>query len=202
MFTKKSLAFVGVTLSLAFTIPYAYAQTTTTTTTLEQQTTTSEVKVVPRKRVRRVVKRRTTPAPAVVVQPVEATTTIQSTTTTTTPPPPRMVARKPYTEGELKKLGDSLCTKGYKSYVGTVEKNVCNPQAKSPDIAYTCVWDEKGPQVYPQNTQGPCSLDFAEHKGNVVIQKDKFPDPPLAFGTEAQCCVRAASGPEVPPVVK
>ncbi len=163
----------------------SYGQEKTSTTTTVQETTT-QVKPVRRSY------RKVRPAP----KPAEVTTSTISTSTTTEAEPPKMVARKVYDSETLKKISNTICTEGFKAYIGTDKKNVCLNKASPPDLAYTCVWDKKGTPAYAPTPQGPCSLDFVEHKGSVTIKKDTFPhDAPLSYGVEAQCCFRAAQGP-------
>jgi len=64
-----------------------------------------------------------------------------------------------------------------------------------PDIAFTCVWNKKGPSAFAPTSQGPCNLDYTEHQGSIIMKKESFPDgAPLDYGVEAQCCFRAAKG--------
>ena len=125
-------------------------------------------------------------------------TVIQSTTTTTEvkPPPPKEVVHKVYDEDSLKKMSKTLCTDGFKAYVGAVKQNVCGTRVNAPDIAYTCVWDKDGNPAFAPTASGPCNLDYTKHQGSVVITKDAYKDPPLTYGTQAQCCVRPAKGVE------
>lgn len=193
MFRKITSPVLGALFGFLFLFSYGLAQekTTTTTTTMEQ-TTQTPVKKSSSQHVRKTTtKAKATPEP-------QTTTSVYSTTTTTEVKP-KIIDRKVYDEGTLKKLGNNLCANGFKAYVGNVKTNVCLRQANPPDISYTCVWNEKGPQAFPSNTQGPCNLDYTEHHGSITIRKDNFPNPPLAFGTEAQCCYRAAKGPESQP---
>src|SRR5215467_14351226 len=113
-------------------------QTTTTSTTLEQQTTQKATRT--HKKVSH--PKSTTTA----VPPASTTTVIQSNTTTTEvkPPPPKEVVHKVYDEEALKKMANTLCTNGFKAFVGATKKNVCSMKATAPDIAYTCVWDKEG----------------------------------------------------------
>lgn len=114
-----------------------------------------------------------------------------TTTTTTTEVKPRAVLD----EETLKKISNTLCSEGFKAYVGNDKKNVCQSRASSPDLAYSCVWNKKGPVAYAPSEQGPCRLDFSEHKGSVIITKENYKErPPLDYGMEAQCCFRAAQG--------
>jgi hypothetical protein len=137
------------------------------------------------------------PQPA-AAKPVDMQTVIQSTTTTTEvkPPPPKEVVHKVYDEDSLKKMSKTLCTDGFKAYVGAVKQNVCGTRVNAPDIAYTCVWDKDGNPAFAPTASGPCNLDYTKHQGSVVITKDAYKDPPLTYGTQAQCCVRPAKGVE------
>jgi len=201
MFQNIAFSMVGGLLGMVFLFSMAFAQekTTTSTTTVEtiQQTKT--------------------PAPAVKSAPVRKTTsttrpaakqetTAISTTTTTTevkPPPPKEVVHTVYDEDSLEKMKDKLCSAGFKAYVGSADKNVCKTLATPPDMAYSCVWDKDGPAAFAATKQGPCNLDYTEHRGNVVIKKDQFKDdPPLSYGKEAQCCYRPAKSLESAAVVK
>lgn len=148
------------------------------------------------------------------------TTTVEQTTTQTTSTAPKPVVRKaakPVTtttsntttlttkEGEirtvldedaLKKMSDTLCVEGFKAYVGNDKKNVCQSKASVPDLAYSCVWTEHGNAAYAPTDKGPCGLEGAEHRQSVIVTKNDFTSsPPLSYGTEAQCCFRAAQGP-------
>ena len=135
------------------------------------------------------------PAPKRKGRAEPAPTVITTTTTVVTPPPPKEVVRKVYDEEMLKKLSKTLCTDGFKAYVGTDKKNVCKSKATTPDFAFSCVWDKDGPPAFAPTTQGPCNLDYAEHQGSIKIQKENFPShPPLDYGLEAECCFRAAKG--------
>lgn len=137
------------------------------TSTVIQQTTVQPVKKAKKER------------------PVE-TTTITVTETET---------RQPLSEDTLKKISGNLCTKGFRAYVGTQNKNVCKSKAASPDIAYSCIWDSKGPMAFEPGIKGPCTLDFAEHQGKVTVTREEFPSgAPLKYGAEALCCFRAARG--------
>lgn len=98
----------------------------------------------------------------------------------------------------LKKMDDTLCVDGYDAKVGNDNKNICSGMATTPDFAYSCIWQRKGAGAYPQTLQGPCRLDFAEHKGHIMITKDDYrSSPPLKYGTKVECCFRAAKGPDV-----
>lgn len=122
------------------------------------------------------------------------TTSSTSTTEVVTKTQPRKVLD----EEALKKMSNTLCTDGFKSVVGVDKKNVCQGKAAAPDIAYSCVWNKKGAAAYAPTEQGPCSLDFAEHRGSIVITKEDYSSsPPLPYGTEVQCCFRAAKDPSV-----
>ncbi|HKY63705.1 MAG TPA: hypothetical protein VJR29_09820 [bacterium] len=101
--------------------------------------------------------------------------------------------RTVYDQETLEKMEDKLCVTGFKAHVGSESKNVCNSMANPPDLAYTCSWDEEGPPAFPATKQGPCTLDFTEHRGEVVITRDKWKDnPPMKYGSKAQCCFRAS----------
>ncbi len=150
----------------------SYGQEPVQSTTTVQQSST-QVQTTP---VRKKSKR--------VIQPSSTTTSTSSTTTVTEVKPPPPVARKVMDEETLKKMSETLCTKGFKAYVGTDKKNLCLGKASPPDIAYSCVWEKKGTPVYAPTLSGPCSLDFVEHRGNVSL-KD----------LTAECCYRAAKGP-------
>ncbi|MCC6273085.1 MAG: hypothetical protein IT572_06425 [Deltaproteobacteria bacterium] len=183
------MTLLSASFCMLWLLPYAHAQekTTTTTTTVESVTQTPTAPTTTRrsKRVRRA------PAPA-------DTTAVTSTTVTTTevkPPPPKEVVRKVYDEEMLKKMSKTLCTEGFKAYVGTDKKNVCMNRATPPDLAYSCVWDKKGTPAFAPTPQGPCNLDYTVHADKVTVKKDNFPsNPPLSYGMEAQCCFRAAKG--------
>ncbi|MCC6272945.1 MAG: hypothetical protein IT572_05720 [Deltaproteobacteria bacterium] len=137
-----------------------------------------------------------TAADPVVANPPPTVTTpagtaVPGTPTTTASQAPRKV----YDMETLKKMADTLCVDGFKAYVGDEGKNVCRSWATAPDLAYTCVWNKKGPPAFPPTPQGPCSLDYTEHRGNVIVTKSQYKsNPPLDFGTEAQCCYRSAAG--------
>lgn len=164
---RRLLIAVGAIAGVLIVGHFVYAETSSTTV---QQTTVQTVKP-------RVVKK---------AKPVvEETTTI----TTVKESEPRQVM----TQDTLKKLSDSLCTKGFKPYFGTDKKNVCRSKAETPDIAYSCVWKDKGPAAFEPDMKGPCGLDFARHSGRIVIDKNTYTSgPPLKYGVEAQCCVRTA----------
>jgi len=191
MIRKLPMTLLSASFCMLWFLPCAQAQekTTTTTTTVESVTETPKAPTTTRrsKRVRR-------PAPA----PADTTTAVTSTTVTTTevkPPPAKEVVRKVYDEEMLKKMSKTLCTEGFKAYVGTDKKNVCMNRANPPDIAYSCVWDKKGTPAFAPTPQGPCNLDYTVHADKVTIKKDNFPsNPPLSYGVEAQCCFRAAKG--------
>ena len=179
MLSKKKFLFTILTafLGTLMLCPVSYGQEKTVTTTVE----TIQPTPAPRRKGRRA------PAPAPTV--------VTTTTTVVTPPPPREVVRKVYDEETLKKISKTLCTEGFKAYVGTAKKNVCKSKAAMPDIAFTCVWNKKGPSAFAPTPQGPCNLDYAEHQGSIIMKKETFPDdPPLDYGVEAQCCFRAAKG--------
>lgn len=126
------------------------------------------------------------------------TTTTQSKgmteTTVVTSTPAR--ARPAYSQEALKKMDDTLCVDGFDAKVGNDNKNICWGLATAPDLAYSCIWTKKGEAAYPDTLEGPCRLDFAEHRGNIIITKaDYKSSPPLHYGTKVECCFRAASGP-------
>ncbi|MDO8643733.1 MAG: OmpA family protein, partial [bacterium] len=96
----------------------------------------------------------------------------------------------------LKKMSKILCAEGFKSYFSNDKKNICAGQTTAPDIAYSCMWDKKGEAAFAATVKGPCNLDFAEHRGSIVVSKSSYPSkPPLAYGTEVQCCFRAGKAP-------
>lgn len=104
--------------------------------------------------------------------------------------------RKVLDEDALKKMADGLCVEGFKAYVGNDNKNICQGQADAPDIAYSCVWHEDGNAAFAPTPEGPCSLDFVEHRKSLIVTKNEYTaSPPLPYGTEAHCCFRAAQGP-------
>lgn len=122
-----------------------------------------------------------------------ATVTTNKTTITSKSEP-----RQVLTEGDLKNMSpNNLCVDGFKPYVGNDTKNVCQSKATTPDIAYSCVWkQDDSDSAYQPTEKGPCTLDFAEHKGSITILKNDFAsNPPLSYGSEAQCCYRAAQDP-------
>ncbi len=175
---KRTLLTVGAvafgTLMLSHQ-SFGQATTTTTTETYKQSVTTAP-KAAPVKK----------KAKAAAVPMVETTDTV----VTTTPPEPRPV----YDQAALKKM-NTLCVSGFDAKVGNDKKNVCFGLATAPDIAYSCVWMKKGEVAYPPTAQGPCNLDYVEHRGNVVISKaDYKSSPPLSYGTKVECCFRAAKG--------
>ena len=179
MLKKLSFSILSAYLGMLMFCPVLYGQAKTTTTTVET------VQPAPARK-----GRRAQPAPVV-------TTT---TTTVETPPAPKEIVRKVYDEDTLKKISDTLCAEGFKAYVGTDKKNVCKTNATAPDFDYSCVWQKKGPPAFAPSLQGPCNLDYAEHKGSIKIGRDNFPShPPLDYGMEPQCCFRAAKGIEPPP---
>lgn len=144
-----------------------------TTTTIQESTTTTTPRVAPR----RVVRKR------------PATTTSTNTTAITVQTTPRKILD----EDTLRKISNTLCTEGFKAYVGGDRKNVCHGMATAPDLAYSCVWKKNGPAAYSPADHGPCSLDFVERRGSVTMTKDLYKSsPPLSYGVEAQCCYRAA----------
>ncbi len=135
----------------------------------------------------------TTSTPATVkskkASPATTTTTSNTRLTTTKESEPRIVLN----QEALKKMSKTLCTEGFKSYVGDDKKNICGGQAVSPDIAYSCVWHKKGDAAFAATVRGPCNLDFTEHRGSIIVTKSYYTsNPPLPYGSEAQCCVRPA----------
>ncbi len=161
---------LGVLVAMVFASPLAYGQGTTT-----YQQTTIETKVP----VKKVAKK---------AKPIETTTT---TLTVVKEPEPRAVL----SQDTLKKIQNTMCADGFKAYIGNDKKNVCGGKATAPDIAYTCVWKSKGPMAFAPTHKGPCNLDFAEHQGDMSVTREKFSSsPPLKYGTDAQCCYRAAKG--------
>ena len=173
MFKKTSFAIIGVSVGMLFISPISHAENKITTV---EETTTQVV----------------TPRTSKKTIPEHTTTTSNTSVTTTKEAEPRQVL----SEDTLKRISNTLCTQGFKSYVGTDKKNICQSKVVAPDIAYSCVWDKKGTAAYAPTTQGPCSLDFTEHRGSILITKNDFASkPPLSYGTEAQCCYRAAQGP-------
>lgn len=180
---KISQAIVAVSLGALLSTQATYAANTydNKKTTTVEQTTTQTSSTAPRAPVRR--------APSVT--PVTTTT---SDTVTRTSKAGEL--RTVLDEDALKKIDHTLCTKGFKAYVGNDKKNVCQGKAVAPDLAYSCIWSEDGSAAYAPTPQGPCGLDYAEHQTSVIITKSEYTaSPPLAYGTEAQCCFRAAQGP-------
>ena len=137
----------------------------------------------------------TTPSSSKKATPVTTTIT-RATVTKASEPKLQLDSRTVLDEEALKNMSDTLCTEGFKAYVGSEKRNICQRQVTAPDIAYSCVWDKDGNAAYAPTPQGPCSLDFTEHKGSIIITKNDFSNPPLAYGTEAQCCHRAAQSPQ------
>ncbi len=183
-FQKKSF----VTLSLFLGVLCASHITLATNTYDNKKTTTVEQTTVQTTS--------TAPAPAPVKKaaPTTPLTTTTTNTTTLTTKPGEL--RKVLDEAALKKMSDSLCVKGFKPYVGNDTKNVCQGLAVVPDLAYSCVWTDAGSAAFAPTVQGPCTLEYAEHKKSLIITKtDYSTSPPLPYGTEAQCCFRAAQGP-------
>lgn len=120
-----------------------------------------------------------------------AKTITTSETTVTTPAEPRQAMN----QDMLKKVAGTLCAPGFQAYYGNDKKNVCQGKATAPDIAYSCVWAQKGTASYKPSAKGPCTLDFAEHADKVTITKSDYKSgPPLKYGVEAECCFRAAKG--------
>jgi hypothetical protein len=168
---KMTVSMISAFFGILLLSPVTYGEDTTTQV---QQVTTQTI------------------PPAKVVKktaPIKVTTTTTSTTNDTTMP------RQVLDEDALKKMGDSVCTDGFRAYVGNDSKNVCQSKASSPDLAYSCVWKDNSNAAYPPTNQGPCALDYAEHRESVIVTKEDFSNPPLSYGTEAQCCFRAAQGP-------
>lgn len=180
--------FVGAALGILFSLPMVYASDSYNNkkTTTVEQTTTQTTTSAPRAPVRAAPK----------VNPVVTTT---SNTTTLTTQPGAM--RKVLDEDALKDLSKNdhgLCVEGFKAAVGNDVKNVCQGKAVVPDLAYSCIWKEDGNAAYAPTAEGPCTLDNVEHKGSVIITKNDYKSfPPLSYGSEAQCCFRAAQGPEM-----
>lgn len=165
MYKKILFSVLTLSLSVALVSSVAYGQSITTTTT-----TQSKARAIHHKK---------------------AVTTISDTTVTTTPAEPRQVL----SQDMLKKNSSSICAPGFQAYVGNDKKNVCQNKATAPDIAYSCVWAQKGTEAYKPSAKGPCTLDFAEQLDKVVMTKSDYKSsPPLKYGVEAQCCFRAAKG--------
>lgn len=174
---KISLALVSVSLGAIISSQVYAADTYKKDTTTVSQTTTQQT---------------TSTAPRPAVKKAAPVTTTNTTTVTTKQGDLRTVLD----EDTLKKMSDTLCVTGFKPYYGNDDKNVCQGKATVPDLAYSCVWKEDGNAAYSPTTQGPCGLDTAEHKGSIVVTKNDYENsPPLSYGTEAQCCFRAAQGP-------
>lgn len=177
---KIALALVSMSLGVLFS-SYSYGVDTYNnkkTTTVEQTTVQTST---------------TTPRPVARKRAAPVTTTTSSTVTLTTK---EGDLRKVLDEDALKKMSKSLCVAGFKARVGNSRKNVCQGKATAPDIAYSCVWDKKGSSAYAPTLEGPCSLDYSEHQGSIIITKaDYTSSPPLHYGSEAECCFRAAQGP-------
>ncbi len=177
MLKKISFILGALTVGAGFFLASFASFGQSATTTTEQ--TTTEVQA-------------TTPVPKKAKKAVTTSTSSSTTITTTSrPAQPRQVLD----EETLKKISNTLCTEGFKAYVGSDKKNICQGKATTPDLAYSCVWDKKGAAAYAPTAQGPCTLDYAEHRGSVIVTKETFASsPPLAYGKEAQCCFRAAVG--------
>lgn len=175
---KISLAAVSLVLGTLSGIPLSFAAdsyNSNKTTTVEQTTVQT-----------------TSTPPRPVVKKVAPVTTSTTTTLTTTDGD----LRKVLDEDALKKMSDTLCVEGFKASVGNDTKNVCQGKATAPDIAYSCVWKDDGNAAYPQTPQGPCTLDYAVHQDSIIVTKNDYAsNPPLPYGSEAQCCFRAAKGP-------
>ncbi len=173
----KKVLLVALTVSLGIVSSPSFASAESKTTTVETNTQVES-----------------TPAPTTKkskVAPVTTTTTYNTRATTTT----EVESRRVLNEDTLKKISDTLCTDGFKAYIGREKKNVCQGTAVAPDLAYSCVWKKKGTAAYDPSGQGPCNLDFVEHRGSRTITKSDYVSrPPLPYGTEAQCCFRAAKG--------
>lgn len=168
----KKILFGVLTLSLSVALVSSVAYGQSSTTTIERTTTQTKT-------------------PRVHKKAIPASTTTTSVTTVRTAEP-----RQVLSQDMLKKNSSTICASGFKSYIGNERKNVCQGRATAPDLAYSCVWDSKGVEAYTPDKKGPCSLDFAEHIGNVVITKSDYKSsPPLKYGVEAQCCFRAAKSP-------
>lgn len=169
MLKKICFAVVGVSLGMFMISHQSYGQGAGSTTT---QNTTQTV---------------TTPVK-------KGAAKVETTETTVTSTPAR--ARPAYSQEALKKMDHTLCTDGFDAKIGNDNKNICSGMATAPDLSYSCIWTKKGEAAYPVTLQGPCNLDFAEHRGNIVITKaDYKSSPPLPYGTKIECCYRAAKGP-------
>lgn len=211
----KRQLFASSLLSLILVMAFTFSETTRSAETTTVETKTETTKPLPSAGTTvektTIQKTETEPAPAVtpakpaVTQPVskkkwarrapkkEITVTTTQTTIETRP-------RAVYSPKALKKMGKAgaLCSPGFKAYTGNVQKNICNVQAEPPDMAYTCVWKEKGPSTFMATPMGPCTLDFAEHRGNMAMHRSHYKsNPPFSYGTDVQCCFRAAAGTEV-----
>ncbi len=122
-----------------------------------------------------------------------AATTVETRTTTTKP----AAARPTYDCATLKKMDNTLCTEKFDAKICDDNKNVCRGTvpAGQGDIVYSCVFQKEGPATYAQTPQGPCNLDSAVHRGKADITKAEYKDnPPLKYGSQVECCFRAASG--------
>lgn len=176
MFKKISLTVLSLTLAILPILYFSYLSYGEERKTTVQESSSQTI---------------STPSTSKKSKPETTTTTYNTNTTTTTKVQPRQVLN----EETLKKISNTLCTEGFKAYVGTDKKNICQSQVNAPDIAYSCVWNRKGTSAYAPTTQGPCTLDFTEHRGSILITKNDFvSNPPLSYGSEAQCCYRAAKG--------
>lgn len=184
MFKYNKILLTLVGLSLGGLLTSHLSQATDTynnkkTTTVEQTTTATTT---------------TAPKPVKKASPVKPVTVTTSNTTTLTTK--EAEPRKVLDEDTLKNMIETVCVHGFKAYVGNDKKNVCQGKATVPDIAYSCVWHEDGQAAFEPTPQGPCMLDFTEHRGSIVVTKEEFStSPPLPYGTEAHCCFRAAKGP-------
>lgn len=165
----KKISLFSIALGVLFLVPRSHAETKTTTV---EETTTQT----------------TTPR---THKAAGTTTTSNTRVTTTRESAPRQIL----TEDTLKKISNTLCTKGFRAYVGNDRRNICQGMSTSPDLSYSCVWEKRGAAVYASTEQGPCSLDYVEHRGSIIITRDEYVSrPPLKYGVEAQCCYRAAKG--------
>ncbi|MDO8462551.1 MAG: hypothetical protein Q7S98_06840 [Deltaproteobacteria bacterium] len=173
MLKRIAFAILATSLSTALVASLSYAEKKTTT--VEQTSTETS----------------STPASSKSKKAVPVTTTTTSNTryTTTKEAEPRIVLD----QEALKKMSKTLCTEGFKSYVSNDKKNICQYEATAPDIAYSCVWNKKGDAAFAPTRQGPCNLDFTEHRGSMIVSKSDYTSrPPLSYGTEVHCCFRAA----------
>lgn len=171
MYKKTLLSILTLSLSAAL-VSSAFAQSSTTSNTTTITTTQSK-------------------SPVARHHAKKAAPLITDTTVTSTPAEPRQVL----SQDMLKNIKGTICSPGFRAYIGNDKKNVCQSKATSPDLAYSCVWDSKGTEAYKPSSKGPCMLDFAEQVDKVVMTKSDYKSsPPLKYGVEAQCCFRAAKG--------